>query len=184
MSYDPFYPETAEQIKEIAKSRKFIPPEVFPTVRKWANTPTADLIPTRYGPRGFEFLLTKRREAPWANQWFFAGGRILPDEIPVEAMLRVCRHELGFDHGVKDTTLLLWQSIYNPECEHGGEGYFTMSGCYQVWVKYDQKINLNGTQSEFKWFTSEEAQETALSTYVQKAVNHLHHDPVRAYSMF
>ncbi len=183
MSHDPFYPETAEQIQEIAKARKFIPDDVFPTVRQWSNTPTADLVPTRYGPRGFECLLAKRREAPWAGEWFFSGGRILPLEVPATALQRICRRELGFVPKVGDTKHLLWQSIYNPECEHGGVGYFTLSSCYQVWVEFGQEIKLDFTQSEYQWFTADELKEMVLPVYVQEAIAHLHRDPVRSLAM-
>jgi len=183
MSYDPFYPESEKQIQEIAQSRKFVPNDIFSTVRQWAYTPTADFIPTRYGPLGFEFLLAKRREAPWAGQWFFAGGRILPGEIPEEGMLRGCRRELGFLPTTGSSRLLLWQSIYNPECAHGGEPYFTMSACWQVWVDADVEINLDSTQTEFGWFTPEKASGTDFSTYVEKAIQQLHRDPARDYFM-
>lgn len=183
MSHDPFYPESAEQIQDIAKSRKFIPDDVFPAVRKWTYTPTADFIPTRYGPRGFEFLLAKRREAPWAGQWFFSGGRIVPGEVPEVGMIRGCRRELGFTPKTSDTRFLLWQPIYNPECAHGGEGYFTMSGCWQVWVEADVEIKLDATQSEYKWFTPGEALETVFSVYVGEATRHLQMEPARDYFM-
>ena len=181
MSYDPFYPESAEQIQDIAKSRKFIPDNIFTTVRQWSYTPTADFIPTRYGPRGFEFMLAKRHEVPWGGQWFFAGGRILPGEVPEEGMMRGCLRELGFMPRSDNTRFMLWQSVYNPECVHGGEGYFTMSACWQVWVEADLEIKLDATQSEFKWFTPGEALETVFSTYVKKASRHLQMDPSRDY---
>lgn len=181
--HDPYYPQTAEEIAAVADSRKFIPTDIFPTVRKWAYTPTADFILTRYGPRGFEFLLAKRQEAPWAGQWFFGGGRILPGEVPVEGMMRGCSRELGFVPEAHNTHFLLWQSIYNPECVHGGEPYFCMSGCWQIWVDTDAVIVLDSTWSESKWFTMEEAADTTLSVYVEKAVKCLKKDPARDYHM-
>src|SRR3990167_5134998 len=138
MQHDPFYPQSAEQIAELARSRKFIPDEVAGAVRQWSNTPTADVIPTRYGARGFEFLLTKRREAPWAGEWFFAGG---------------------------------------------GEAYFTLSTCFQVWPEYEQQIHLDTNKAEFRWFTPEAAHEIVFPIYVQKAISYLHREPVRSLAM-
>ncbi|OGG66379.1 hypothetical protein A2929_03705 [Candidatus Kaiserbacteria bacterium RIFCSPLOWO2_01_FULL_45_25] len=183
MQHDPFYPQSAEQIAELARSRKFIPDEVAGAVRQWSNTPTADVIPTRYGARGFEFLLTKRREAPWAGEWFFAGGRILPGEIPAEALPRVCRQELGFVPEACGTKLVLLQSICNPESAGGGEAYFTLSTCFQVWPEYEQQIHLDTNKAEFRWFTPEAAHEIVFPIYVQKAISYLHREPVRSLAM-
>jgi ADP-ribose pyrophosphatase YjhB (NUDIX family) len=180
MSHDPFYPQSSEQIEEIARSRRFIPDEVAGVVSQWSNTPMVDVIPTRYGARGFEFLLTKRREAPWAGQWFFGGSRILPGEIPTGALPRVCRQEFGFVPETGSTKFVLWQSICHPESVGGGPAYFTLSACYQVWPEYDQQLHLDTNQAEFRWFTPEAARELELSVYVQKAIESLHRDPVRS----
>ena len=182
MRYDPFYPESKEEIQAIADYRKFIPKELFTQIREWSHMPTADFIPTRYGPRGYEFLLAKRREAPWAGQWFFAGGRILPGEVSQEAMVRGCVRELGFTPEGVNSKFILEQSIYNPECAHGGKGYFTQSFCWQVWVEADVKISLDSTQSEYRWFTPEELHDFVHSVYVLKAVAHLHREPARDYA--
>lgn len=181
MSNHAMYPESKNDIQGIAKSRQFIPDDVCTTVRKWAATPTVELIPIRYGPRGFEFLLAKRREAPWAGEWFFSGGRILPGEIPEEAMLRACQQELGFTPETGSAQLLLWQSIYNPESVHGGEGYFTLSACWQVWVEADEKIMPDSTQEACRWFTPDEARDTVFPPCVKTVVNRLRRDPARDY---
>lgn len=178
--FDACYPNLTRKVVEaVAKERKFIPDEVFTTVRQWAFTPTADFIPTRYGPRGLEFLLAKRKEKPWAGCWFFAGGRIVPGETPEQGMVRGCQREFGFAPERGSTSFLLWQSIYNPECEHGGEPYFTMSGVWQVWVEATQKIVLDETQTEYRWFTLAEVAETELPPYVRAVVDTLHRDPAR-----
>tara|TARA_B100000745_G_scaffold273961_1_gene202660 strand:- start:1091 stop:1645 length:555 start_codon:yes stop_codon:yes gene_type:complete len=179
--HDPFYPESSEEITKIAKERKFIPKDIFTDVRQWTCTPTADFIPVRYGPRGYEFLLAKRNEAPWCGEWFFPGGRIVPGETPEEGMIRGCQRELGFAPDTGAAQHLLWQSIYNPECAHGGKGYFTMSGCWQVWVKADVEITIDCTQSEFRWFTPEEALDTVFPIYVKNVIKCLRRDPSRDY---
>lgn len=183
MQHDPFYPQSASQIEGIAQSRKFIPHGEFTSVRKWSNTPTADVILTRYGPRGFEFMLINRLEAPWAGEWFFASGRILPGEVPDQALVRVVERELGFRPETTDIRFLLWQSIYNPECAHGGEDYFTLSACYQVWVEHDNKMWLDDSISAGRWFTKEEAAKTEFSVYVKTAIDHLRLEPAREFSL-
>lgn len=178
-AFDPFYPESQTEIAEIAKQVKFIPGQIFTEVRQWSNTPTADFIPTRYGPNGFEFLLTKRKEKPWAGQWFFSGGRIVPGDTPNIGLQKNCQRELGFIPEIHDTKFLLWQSIFNPECEHGGTGYFAMSACWQIWVDYNQPLKLDSTLSDLRWFTEAEAREMVFSTYVAEAIKSLHKEPAR-----
>ncbi len=147
-----WYTASERDLDVLQNERRFIPDEVFGLVRKWSNTPTADFLPTRVVDGVKQFLLTRRAERPWIGEWFIPGGRIPPGRKATQGCERNCERELGFTPDsmrfVDDYPLL------NPECQHGGDPYFTLMNLFEIPITEQQAnaIKRDKTAKEMKWF--------------------------------
>lgn len=169
---DPRYNLTADQLAEVMKARKFIPadpPELYPTIRHWSNTPTSDFVCVRIVNGVREFLLTRRAERPWMGEWFVPGGRRAPGVHPVESCQQNFRRELGFVPDKSIIEFVGWVPLLNPEDQHGGGSYFTEMTIFQVTISVEQSdgIRLDATASEKRWFR---AIEPEMPSTVQQIV--------------
>lgn len=149
-----WYTASKKAIETLKEERSFIPQELFPTIRKWSNTPTADFIcvRTRNGVR--QFLLTKRAEKPWIGEWFIPGGRIAPGVHPIQGCIENCARELSFIPKEENIHFVGWLPFLNPEDHHGGEAYFTQMTCFIIETEEEDllKIEYDHTAQDAAWF--------------------------------
>ncbi len=138
------------QIADLAKERAFIPDETWATVRHWSVNATADFVVTRRPVRGFQqFLLARRAEPPWEEQWFIPGGRIRPMETSTEACRRNVKRELGFEP--RELRYVGEQPVYNPDSPEGVD-WFSLWHLYEVPVETSQVFRPNRENLELEWF--------------------------------
>lgn len=148
------YHLTPEAIAQIAKGRAFIPDDAYPQVQKWAYTPTADFVVTRLvEPQKKEFLLVRRKERPWKDQFFIPGGRIRPGETSRPACVRNMKRELGLEPAQSELKWVDEFAVYNPESQaDDGGGWFSQWHLYEYACPAGTVITLDDKGSEFKWF--------------------------------
>lgn len=156
---DPRYKLSEVDLAKVRAERKFVPndpPDLFPTVRKWSFTPTADFVCVRIRNGVPEVLLTQRTEKPWCGEWFVPGGKIAPGVHPAAGCQTNCKRELGFTPDQSAIHFIDWYPLLNPEDQHGGESYFTLMTIFVVEVTEEQAkaIVLDGTASEKRWFSA------------------------------
>lgn len=158
MSNVNYYEANARQLEVLGNERAFIPDDIFPVVRKWSATPTADFVCAREKDGVTEFLLTRRTEKPWQGDWFVPGGRIRPGEHPQVACARNCKRELGFDPRVESMKFVDWFPLLNPEDQYGGEPYFTQMTVFKIFLTAEEseRVVLDRTANEFRWFRANE----------------------------
>lgn len=155
MSLKNWYEATPQEIREEAGRRRFIPQQEFEIVLDHANIPTADIVVTREVGGRLEFLLAKRTEGAWKNQFFIPGGRIPPGVLPADAAKMNCGRELGFipDESPK---FVGFMSVLNPERTSGPKPWFSLWCIFEVRVPETVEIHLNRStheNMEYQWFT-------------------------------
>lgn len=151
---NPIYCLSPDELDAVRKERRFTPNDVFPLVRKWSNTPTADFVCIRVQNRVRKFLLTRRAEKPWEGEWFVPGGKIAPGIHPVTGCQQNCKRELGFVPDSEVIRFIDWYPLLNPEDQHGGESYFTQMTIFTVTISEEEAagVVLDRTAKEMQWF--------------------------------
>ena len=100
-----------------------------------------------------KLLLVRRAKEPHNGLWHFPGGHVEKNETAEEAVIREIREELGVEFRPK---FAFYHDSINPDLgSHHIQLIFTgeISG----------EIKLNYENSEFKWFTPEEAAKLLLA---------------------
>ncbi|MGD6801874.1 NUDIX hydrolase [Rossellomorea aquimaris] len=104
---------------------------------------------------GYKVLLLKRNSEVLDEAWCYIGGRIEQGEKAWEAALREIHEETGLE-GVVLYTSNKFDQFYSPS-----ENYIYLAPVFVGFVDEGLEVILNDEHSDFKWFSFEEAIETA-----------------------
>ena len=109
-----------------------------------------------------KILLVKRAKAPFKGCWTCPGGKGLPDEQPVDTMLREFLEEMGIPFEVDS----LYEIQRSPE-----QDYFKFIGRCTGNIRIEPAELL-----DFGWFSYQEASGLELGFNFQDLVERLHRD--------
>jgi dihydroneopterin triphosphate diphosphatase len=105
--------------------------------------------------KGWKVLLLKRNSEVLRGAWCYIGGSIEQGEKAWQAALREIREETGLEDVVLYTSNKFDQ-FYSP-----AENYIYLAPVFVGYVDKKHEVILNEEHSDFKWFSFEEAIETA-----------------------
>lgn len=97
--------------------------------------------------KGGKMLLVRRAVEPHVGRWYFPGGHIEKNEDAEQAIIREIKEELGVELKPK---FAFYHDSVNPDI---GSHYVQLIFTGEI----SGEIKLNHENSEFKWFTPEEA---------------------------
>lgn len=156
--YVPNYHATPAELAAFAKERTRIPDEVYPTVQYWSQTATSDCVPVRFNPetRKREFLVSRRTQRPWKDQYFMIGGRILPGETSQSNLVKILeKRELGIRVSPESLLFVGEFSCWNPESQtESNQGWWSLQRVYTFEIK-DAGLKFtsgDGLTGDFRWF--------------------------------
>ncbi len=96
-----------------------------------------------------QFLLTKRRQSPAKDSWWFPGGRVHKCETITEAAKRKGREELGVDLEISDTIVSVEESIFINE----HPVIHTVNIVVKSMAQINTQFVLDESLSEYQWFS-------------------------------
>ena len=143
---------SSDEATQLAKQRRFIPEDIYPTVQRWSNFPTADFVCIREVSGVREFMLVRRVEPPFKDEFFVPGGRIPQGVHPKDACLIGLKRE--FKISPSRVVFTEHYPCFNPETQRDSDPYFTLMHLFAVYLTPDEEkgIQLDDTGSEKKWF--------------------------------
>ena len=113
-----------------------------------------------------KFLLVLRKDEPAKNEWFVPGGRIFKNEKIEDAAKRKAFEELGIkiklEKQIGCYDLFFEKGIF-PDIK---DGTHTISVVYLATLEKNQKIKLDKTSLDYKWFSKNDK----LHPYVRKLI--------------
>ena len=113
-----------------------------------------------------KILLAKRVQEPCKGQWWILGGRQIKKEMPEETAIRKVREEIGLEIKI-EKLISIEDAIFNETSfENVKTGVHYLSRIYLA-KHTGGKINLDSTQSEYKWVGKVDED---LHPYVKKAL--------------
>lgn len=140
----------------LKKKPKFIPDALYAQILDSIPIATTDFVITRKGEDGVkQFMLGKRLEPPWVNNYAVPGGRINKGETLMGACLRHLRREFGISDSQIDEwpKLITCMSVRNPSSKYGG-AWYSIWHVYEVSVPWDTKVIPNRENTSVRWFTT------------------------------
>lgn len=130
--------------------------------------PTVDFVVVR----GDKFLLIKRNEGAFLNEWFVAGGRQNRGETQEEALLRIASRELGLkQNDIINFSFTGCQDVFNPESptsEGGVPDWHSIWHFYLINVVDTFEPTLDATSDTYIWV--KDLSDTTVSEPVSRAL--------------
>lgn len=111
------------------------------------------------------FLVVKRNEEPFKNEWDFVGGYMDGNELPEETVKREIKEELDADCDLQYINAFSGTSVFE------GKEFPVINFAYLVNLKGN--ITLNQENSAYEWRPLKEIKDIAFDSN-KKILNHLH----------
>ena len=123
--------------------------------------PTVDFIVRKYFADGSrKFLLIKRNEGAYADEWFVAGGRQFRGESQFQALYRIAKEEIGLaKEQIVNCVFSHCQDTFNPGGDTAGgvlPDWHSIWHFYVIDVVPDFEPVLDSTSRDFQWFDNSE----------------------------